>query len=85
ILDAAGFTGITVAPVDLDIAPLAGGTLAETATQLLEIGPASRAVAGQPPEVVADVAREIERALAGYDGTDGIKLPAGIWIVEARA
>ncbi|MFK5058099.1 hypothetical protein ACI4AF_29735, partial [Klebsiella pneumoniae] len=78
------FTGIAVAPVDLDIAPLAGGTPAETAAQLLEIGPASRAVAGQPAEVVAAVARDIERALAPYDGPGGIKLPAAIWIVEAR-
>ncbi|MGQ3031739.1 MAG: class I SAM-dependent methyltransferase [Ferrovibrionaceae bacterium] len=85
ILDAAGFTGAAIDPVDLAIAPLAGGTLAETATQLLEIGPASRAVAGQPPETVAAVARDIEKALEPYQGVDGIKLPAAIWIVEARA
>lgn len=85
ILDAAGFTGAAIDPVDVAIAPLAGGTLAETATQLLEIGPASRAVAGQPPETVAAVARDIEKALEPYQGVDGIKLPAAIWIVEARA
>lgn len=85
ILDAAGFTGATLTPVDLDIAPLAGGTPAETAEQLLEIGPASRALAGHPPETVAAVARDIEKALAPYQGPDGIRLPAAIWLVEARA
>lgn len=85
ILDVAGFTDTAMDPVDLAIAPLAGGTVAETATQLLEIGPASRAVAGQPPETVAAVARDIEKALEPYQEGDGIKLPAAIWLVEARA
>ncbi len=85
ILDAAGFTGTTLTPIDLAIAPLAGGTLAETAQQLIEIGPASRAVAGQPPETVAAVMQDIEKALAAYQGPDGIRLPAAIWIVEAAA
>lgn len=86
ILAGAGFHRTTVTPVDLKIAPLAGGTLAETAGQLLEIGPASRAVAGHPPETVAAVKRDIEQALAPHRGDDGvIRLPAAIWIVEAGA
>lgn len=85
ILEAAGFTGTSLTPVDLKIAPLAGGTLAQTAGQLLEIGPASRAVAGHPPETIAAVTRDIEKALAPYQGPDGIRLPAAIWLVEATA
>lgn len=85
ILGDAGFSDATLTPIDLKIAPLAGGTPAETAEQLLEIGPASRAVAGQPPETIATVKHDIEAALAAHQGPDGIRLPAAIWLVEAQA
>lgn len=83
ILADAGFTAITVTPVDLAIMPLAGGNAAETAEQLLQIGPASRAVDGHPAKVRAAVARDIEKALEPFWGPGGISLPAAIWLVEA--
>ena len=83
ILADAGFADITLTPVDLAITPLAGGNAAETAEQLLEIGPASRAVDGHPAEVRAAVARDIQKALEPFWGPGGVSLPAAIWLVEA--
>ncbi len=83
LLAGAGFADVTLTPVDLAIAPLPGGNTAETAEQLLEIGPASRALDGHSAETRAAVARDIEKALEPFKGPDGIRLPAAIWLVEA--
>jgi SAM-dependent methyltransferase len=84
ILSEAGFTGIAMeaCPLSLDMAI---GRGLDTAVQsALEIGPAARALAEQPPEVVAAATREIREALTPFVKGDAVPLPAAIWIVTAR-
>jgi hypothetical protein len=57
----------------------------DTAVQsALEIGPAARALAEQPPDVVAAATDSIREALAVYLRGQSVPLPASIWIVTAQ-
>jgi hypothetical protein len=49
----------------------------------LEIGPVSRAVEGQPAEVVAQVESSIRTALAARQQGETVPLGASVWIVTA--
>ena len=51
----------------------------------LEIGPASRALEGQPPDLRAAAARSIREALAPFARGQAVPLGASIWIVTASA
>jgi SAM-dependent methyltransferase len=84
ILDAAGFTTIVPEPVDLLLDVGSGQGLDVAVTNALEIGPASRALAGQPPDVKARAADAIRKALAPHEKFGRILLPAGIWVVTAK-
>ena len=85
ILGAAGFQGIAMEPCDLslDVAVVRG--LEAAVTTALEIGPAARALAEQPPEVVAAATNSIREALAPFAREQAVPLPASIWIVTASA
>ena len=50
----------------------------------LQIGPASRALEGQPADVIAAAANSIREALAPFARGQTVALPASIWIVTAR-
>ncbi|MGB8400667.1 MAG: SAM-dependent methyltransferase, partial [Bradyrhizobium sp.] len=50
----------------------------------LEIGPSSRALEGQPPEVQAAATGSIREALVPFVQGQTVPLPASIWIVTAR-
>jgi SAM-dependent methyltransferase len=82
ILTAAGFAEITVDPLDAH-ATLPGGDLDEAATQIMEVGPLSRALQGVSPEVRARVHGAVREALAPHVSADGIRLPAACWVVRA--
>ena len=85
ILSEAGFSGIAMEPCDLVLDIAIGRGLDAAVEGALEIGPAARALAEQPPEVVAAATHSIREALAAYARGQTVPLPASIWIVTAKA
>ena len=84
ILGAAGFIDVALEPIDVKFDIATGRGLDAAVANALEIGPTSRAIEGQPPDVVATVAAALHEALAPYTKGDHVELPAAIWIVTAR-
>jgi SAM-dependent methyltransferase len=85
ILGEAGFTGIELEPCNLALDVAVGRGLDMAVQSALEIGPAARALAEQPPEVVAAATHSIREALAAFLSGQSVPLPASIWIVTAKA
>lgn len=85
ILGEAGFIGIAMEPCNLALDIAVGRGLDAAVQGAREIGPAARALAEQPPEVVAAAANSIREALAPYARGQTVPLPASIWIVTASA
>ena len=83
ILGGAGFTAIVLRPVDVMFDEGAGGGLAAAVESALQIGPASRALQGQPEAVRAVAAAAIKTALAAHETADGVMVEGKIWIVTA--
>jgi len=85
ILDRAGFSSIELEPLDVRL-DLAGGRGLDAAIAgALEMGPASRAIEGQPPEVRDAVKASMRRLLASHQQGETVPLAAAIWLVSARA
>jgi SAM-dependent methyltransferase len=84
ILGEAGFQGIEMEPCNLALDVAVGRGLDVAVQSALEIGPAARALAEQPPDVVAAATDSIREALAVYLSGQSVPLPASIWIVTAR-
>ncbi|MBV9532653.1 MAG: methyltransferase domain-containing protein [Bradyrhizobium sp.] len=85
ILADAGFSGVAIEPHDLAL-DLAIGRGLEAAVQgAMEIGPASRALEGHPPEVRGAARQAIRQALAPFARGQTVPLRASIWIVTAHA
>jgi SAM-dependent methyltransferase len=85
ILIEAGYKDVAMERCDLSLDIAVGGGLEAAVRSALEIGPASRALEGQPPEV-RDAARQSIRAmLAPLVRGESVPLPGSIWIVTARA
>jgi hypothetical protein len=84
ILGGAGFKGIAMeaCPLSMDIA--IGRGLEAAVQGALEIGPAARALEGQPDELRAAATNSIREALAPLAKGDTVALPGSIWIVTAR-
>jgi ubiquinone/menaquinone biosynthesis C-methylase UbiE len=85
ILSEAGFSNIAMERCDLALDIAVGRGLDAAVQGALEIGPAARALAEQPPEVVAAATHSIREALAAYARGQKVPLPASIWIVTANA
>jgi SAM-dependent methyltransferase len=85
ILGEAGFTGIEMEACNFALDVAIGRGLDAAVRGALEIGPASRALAEQPPDVVAAATNSIRDALAPFARGETVPLPAAIWIVTARA
>src|SRR6266404_4659982 len=83
ILTEAGFSGIAMERCDLSLDVAVGRGLDAAVETALEIGPASRALEGQPPEVRAAAANSIREALAPFASGNAVTLAASIWIVTA--
>ena len=83
ILSEAGFSGIEMEPCNLSLDVAVGRGLDAAVETALEIGPASRALEGQPPEVRAAAANSICEALAPFASGNAVPLAASIWIVTA--
>jgi SAM-dependent methyltransferase len=85
ILGEAGFSGIAMEPCNLSLDIAVGRGIDAAVESALEIGPAARALAEQPPELVAAATNSIREALAPFASGLAVPLPASIWIVTARA
>jgi SAM-dependent methyltransferase len=85
ILGEAGFSGIEMEPCNLSLDIAVGRGLDAAVEASLEIGPAARAVAEQPPDVRAAAAISIRDALAPFARGQAVPLAASIWIVTASA
>jgi ubiquinone/menaquinone biosynthesis C-methylase UbiE len=83
ILDGAGFRSIVHEPFDRELDIAAGGGLDAAVASALEIGPASRAIEDQPPEVRSAVADAIRKAFAAHRRGSSVLLPAAVWLVSA--
>jgi SAM-dependent methyltransferase len=85
ILGEAGFSRIEMEPCNLSLDIAVGRGLDAAVEAALEIGPAARAVAEQPPDVRAAAAISIRDALAPFARGQAVPLAASIWIVTASA
>jgi len=85
ILGEAGFADIAMeaCPLTFDVA--AGRGLEAAVQGALEIGPASRALEGHPPDVVSAAIGSIREALTPFVKGQSVLLPGAIWLVIAIA
>ena len=83
ILSEAGFSRTAMERCDLSLDVAVGGGLDTAVETALDIGPASRALEGQPSEVRAAATGSIREALAPFVRGQAVPLPASIWIVTA--
>jgi ubiquinone/menaquinone biosynthesis C-methylase UbiE len=83
ILSEAGFSAIAMEPVDLLLDIAVGRGLDAAVQGALEIGPASRALDGQPPDVRSAAVDSLRAALAAHQRDETVPLGAAIWIVTA--
>ena len=84
ILSAAGFSSIAMEACDVSLDVAFGRGLEAAVSSTLEVGPVSRTLEGQPPEVMATVANAIRRVYAPLSKGDSIPLGASVWIVTAE-
>jgi SAM-dependent methyltransferase len=84
ILNEAGFGGIAMEPCPLSLDIAIGRGLEAAVQSALEIGPANRALEGQPAELRAAATNSIRETLAPFVRGDAVPLAASIWIVTAR-
>jgi hypothetical protein len=85
ILSAAGFSEITMEPCNLQLDVAVGRGMEMAVKSALEIGPAARALADQPPDIVAAAAQSVREELAPHLKGQMVPLEAAIWIVTAKA
>lgn len=82
ILADAGFTDIATEPVD-DTLSLSTVGLDEAVAQATEIGPLARILRDAAPDLRTRVTDAVRAALARHLTPEGIRLPAGCWVVKA--
>src|SRR5690348_4849683 len=85
ILREAGYQAIAMERCDLMLDVAQGGGLDAAVRSVLEIGPASRALDGHPPDVREAAMNSIREALAPFVQGGSVALPGSVWIVTARA
>jgi SAM-dependent methyltransferase len=84
ILDAAHFQSVQLEPRDLELDIACGAGIEEAIETAVGIGPASRALEGQPPTVRAAAIESVRRALQPYQQGQRVPLAAAIWLVTAK-
>src|SRR6476469_729018 len=85
ILSEAGFSGIGMEACDLLLDVAGGRGIGAAVEAALEIGPAARALDGQPPDVISAATVSIREALKPFARGQSVPLPASVWIVTASA
>jgi SAM-dependent methyltransferase len=84
ILEEAGFQSARLEPCDLELDIACGGGIEEAVKTAVGIGPASRAIEGQPPKVRAAVTESVQSALLPNQRGQHVPLAAAIWLVTAN-
>lgn len=88
ILTAAGFTDIAIAPFDASVPFGEGGTrnaaIDDAVKMTLEVGPLSRALAGQPDDIRARASAAVRAVFAGLPGERSVMINGAAWIAMAR-
>lgn len=85
ILTEAGFRDITMEACALSLDIAIGKGLDAAVQSAFEIGPASRALEGHPPETREAARQSVRDMLATHLKGETVALPGSIWIVTARA
>jgi ubiquinone/menaquinone biosynthesis C-methylase UbiE len=85
ILAEAGFSGVAMEPHDLVLDIAIGRGLDAAVESAVQIGPASRALEGQPAELREASKRSIRQVLVPFTKGQSVLLPAAVWIVTASA
>jgi SAM-dependent methyltransferase len=85
ILDEAGYKAVAMERCDLSLDIAVGQGLEAAVRGALEIGPSSRALEGQPPEVREAAKASVRDLLAPFVRGDSVPLEGSVWIVTARA
>jgi SAM-dependent methyltransferase len=88
ILTAAGFTEIVISPFDAAV-PFGEGETRDAAIDdavrmTLEVGPLSRALAGQPDDIRARASAAVRAAFASLPGECSVMINGAAWVVIAR-
>jgi SAM-dependent methyltransferase len=83
ILSAAGFDEVAMEALDLTLDIGIGRGLDAAVQTATEIGPASRALEGQPEDLQRAAVSAIRAALTRYQVGHAVALPGAIWIVTA--
>jgi ubiquinone/menaquinone biosynthesis C-methylase UbiE len=83
ILEAAGFEAIGLDPVDLNLDLANGAGLEAALDTAVGMGPASRALDGQPEPLRQAATASIRAALAQRQVGNSVPLPAALWLVSA--
>ncbi len=83
VLSEAGFAGIELQPRDLLLDVAVGLGLDAAVEGALAIGPASRALLEQPPDIVTAATGAIRAALAPFETEGRVPLAGAIWLVTA--
>jgi SAM-dependent methyltransferase len=83
ILGEAGFSSIVLERSDLSLDIAAGSGLDVAVKTAVEIGPASRALDGHPPETIAAATDSIRAALVPFVRDNRVPISGSIWIVTA--
>jgi SAM-dependent methyltransferase len=84
ILTEAGFDDVAMEARELSLDIAIGKGLEAAVQSALEIGPASRALEGHPPEVREAARQSVREVLAPYHRGDNVALPGAIWLVTAK-
>ncbi|RKE24364.1 methyltransferase family protein [Paraburkholderia sp. BL23I1N1] len=88
ILTAAGFTEIVISPFDAAVPFGEGETrdaaIADAVRMTLEVGPLSRALAGQPDDIRARASAAVRAAFASLPGEGSVLINGAAWVVMAR-
>jgi ubiquinone/menaquinone biosynthesis C-methylase UbiE len=84
ILERAGFRAIELEAIELSFDLALGQGLDAAVATALHIGPASRALDGQPAALRTAAADAIRAALAAHEVGGTVRLPGAIWFVTAR-
>jgi len=85
ILEGGGFRDVSLTPFDPKVRLAPPGGIADAIDFMMTFGPLTRVVPSLPVEQQNAVRAELEGFFRGYDGPQGIVLPAANWIVRARA
>ena len=83
ILADAGFRRARFEQCDLILDISAGNGLDGAVQSAVEMGPASRALAGQPTDLVDAAVTTIRKSLSRYEKGQTVRLPASFWLVTA--